>query len=88
MKLTNEEYKRLEDLVYKFPTKYDIGFTKEEEDKLLELFPDINTGKYINALRGITCQIRDGKIVTYHCDILKALICGIEDRDLKYWEWD
>jgi hypothetical protein len=30
----------------------------------------------------------NGELIIYHCDIDKALRCGIEDRDLKLYEWD
>ena len=41
-----------------------------------------------DALMGNTCMVKDGKIVQYHCDIYKAIICGIENRGLRLSEWD
>ncbi len=75
-------------LVYSWPTKTANGFTTEESDKLLEKFPNINMEKFNGALMGNTCMLLDGETIRYHCDILKALRCGIENRDLHLWEWD
>ena len=79
---------KLEKLVYEYPTKYPEGFIWEEQKKLLLLFPKINQDKYWEAMRGNTCIMRDGHIVSYHCDILTALHCGIENRDITEAEWD
>jgi hypothetical protein len=87
-KLTNKEYKELEDLVYNYPTKHKEGFLAEEEKELLKQFPDINKDKYYGVLTGITCQMAPEGIVTYHCDILQALVCGLENRDQTEAEWD
>lgn len=87
-RLTNEEYKKLEDLVYNYPTKNKKGFIWEEQNKLLEQFPDINIDKFNDVLTGITCEMADGHLVIYHCDILQALVCGIENRDQTAAEWD
>ena len=78
----------IRDKVNNFKTTYKEGFIKSEVDSLLKDYPDINMDKFYNALRGNTCMIRDGKVIMYHCDIENALKCGIENRDLYYWEWD
>jgi hypothetical protein len=74
--------------VYSFKTKHKEGFTDSEVEELLKDFPDINMDKFNDALMGNTCMMRDGEIIQYHCDILSALRCGIENRDLRVWEWD
>ena len=51
-------------------------------------YPNINIDKFNSALRGITCMMINDEIVIYHCDIDKALCCGIENRNLSSWEWD
>ena len=48
----------------------------------------VNGEKYDEAMWGNTCGMWDGKFVIYHCDVLKAIQCGIENRDLKLEEWD
>lgn len=88
MALTAEEYSKLKDKVYNFKTKHEIGFLREETEELLKDYPKINTDKFYEATNGNTVQVREGKIVEYHCDILKALICGIENRNLRASEWD
>ena len=85
--MTNTE---LKDLVYNYPTRSKYGFMSDEQKALLEQFPNINMDKYNDALCGITCM-RDevsGDFIIYHCDILTALKCGIENRDMYSHEWD
>jgi hypothetical protein len=74
--------------VYNFKTKYPQGFVKQEIEELLSDYPKINKEKFDDALIGITCMMTNGELIIYHCDIDKALRCGIEDRDLKLYEWD
>ena len=81
-------YCNIDCLVYSYPTKYREGFIWEEQKELLTLFPNINQDKYWDAMRGNTCMMRDGHIITYHCDVVTALHCGIENRDITLAEWD
>lgn len=83
--MTNLE---LENKIYTYKTKYKEGFIQVELDELLKDFPSINIEKYENAFMGNTCMMRDGNTINYHCDVLKAILCGIENRDLKLEEWD
>lgn len=83
--MTNKE---IRELVYNWPTKYKQGFTPSEKEEVLKHFPDINMEKFQNALFGNTCMIMGGEMITYHCDLELALICGTENRDPRYHEWD
>jgi len=74
--------------IYEFKTRYEQGFTNEEVKELLKSYPNINMDKFNDALMGNTCQVIDGNIIMYHCDISAALKCGIENRGLKPEEWD
>ena len=74
--------------VYKFPTKYKEGFVKSEIETVLKEFPSVNMEKFDNALMGITCQMKEGELVIYHCDIEHALRAGIENRELYGYEFD
>ena len=74
--------------VYNFKTKNKEGFVQSEIDMLLKDYPDINMNKFNSALRGITCMMVDNETVIYHSDIENALRCGIENRNLRTWEWD
>jgi len=78
----------LEKLVYNYPTKYSEGFIWEEQKELLKQFPNINQDKYWGAMKGNTCIMRNGHMVSYHCDILTALCCGIDNRNMTLEEWD
>lgn len=74
--------------VYNFKTKNKEGFIQSEIDTLLKDYPKINLDKFNNALMGNTCMMIDDEIVMYHCDIEKALRCGVENRNLRNWELD
>ena len=80
--------KEIQDKVYTYKTKHKEGFLQTEIDTLLIDYPDINMDMFNDALMGNTCMVKDGKIVQYHCDIYKAIICGIENRGLTANEWD
>jgi hypothetical protein len=87
-KLTKEEYKELENLVYNYKTKHEQGFIWSEQQELLKQFPDINMDKYFDVQKGITCQMSTDGLVIYHCDVLLSLICGLENREQTAEEWD
>lgn len=78
--------------VYTYKTKNEEGFTGAEEIALLkeikEIFVDFNQGKYNDAMFGNTCMRIDDEIVTYHCDVVTALLCGIQHRDMYGYEFD
>lgn len=78
----------IKEKVYGFKTKNKEGFIKSEIEFLLKDYPNINMDKFNNALIGITCMCINDEIVIYHCDIEKALHCGIENRNLTPEEWD
>ena len=74
--------------VYDFKTKHSEGFTTSEINELLLNYPDINKDKFYDALQGITGMFKDNDTIIYHCDIEKALLCGIQNRDLYNYEFD
>ena len=79
----------IKNMVYDYPTKSEYGFIQSEINSLLSWFPTIDTVKFDNAMMGNTCMMtEDGKAINYHCDVYKALICGLENRELKLEEWD
>ncbi len=80
--------KNLEDRVYNYQTKHKEGFTKKELEKFVEKYATINMKKFNDAMMGNTCMIIDGEIVNYHRDVLTALRCGLENRDMHSYEFD
>jgi hypothetical protein len=81
--------KKLEDLVYNYPTKNKEGFINEEQQVLIAMFPEMNMDKYWGAQNHITCMMdENGKFIIYHCDVLLSLRCGLENRDVTIAEWD
>lgn len=92
MKLTPEQLKDIDELIYNYPTKYEPGFIWEEQldliEKINETYGKMNMDKYHDVQRGITCQMWDGKMVVYHCDVYQSVVCGLENRDQTLEEWD
>jgi len=77
------------EIVHNFNTTEDIGFTSVEQALLLmQHFDGINMERYYNAMFCNTMAVVNGITRTYHCDIITAIMCGIEDRDMTYFEWD
>lgn len=78
----------IEETVKSFKTNSEFGFTNEEIVELLKLYPTVDIEKFNNALVGITCMVIEGEMIIYHCDVISALYCGLENRELRSWEWD
>lgn len=78
----------LHNKVYEFNTKYEEGFIDDEIKSLISEYPHMNEDKFWSAMTGNTCIMRNGKFVNYHCDILTALRCGVQHRDMHTFEWD
>ena len=83
-------YKYIRGRVYKQCTKHPKGFNDIElgkiKDRIIRIFPGFNNLKFEEAMFGNTCMIVDNKMVYYHCDVENALLCGIEGRDLYFYE--
>ena len=86
--MKKKEPNKIHDLVYNYKTKYEYGFIQSEMMDIVSNFPDINMDKFENAMYGNTCMVIDDEIITYHCDLEKALYCGTENRNLTASEWD
>ena len=86
---TKTDYEILKDKVYNYPTESKYGFNPKEIETLLSDFPNINRNKFNNAMFGNTCMVNErDELIMYFCDILSAIRCGLENRELKVGEWD
>jgi hypothetical protein len=81
------EYEKLQKKVFDYNTKYKEGFIKSEIEQLLEEL-NINERRFYKALGVNTCMLIDGDVITYHTDILKGVVCAIENREQNSLEWD
>ena len=89
MKKTKKEGFNIDKFVLGYKTKHAQGFTDSELKAIKEEFPfEFNEDKFNNALMGITCMVIDDESVVYHCDIITAFYCGVENRGMKWYEWD
>ena len=82
-------HEEIHEKVYSFKTKSNYGFVQSEIDELLKDYPSVNMNRFDDAMMGNTCMLSDdNEIINYFCDVRTALICGLEDRAMKSWEWD
>ena len=71
-----------------YKTSYEEGFSNVEIHIILNTFKNIDRTRFFDALTGITCTSKNEQILYYKHDIEKALLCGIEDRNLTEEEFD
>ena len=83
-RLTSEN---VESFVYDYPTKHVQGFLGKEIMEILEKY-EIDNEKFFDALGVNTVMSIGGEFITYHCDVLKGLLCVIENREQTFEEWD
>jgi len=92
MELTLEQHDEIYDFINEYPTFREEGFLPLEQSVVLQkykkIYPNFNMEKYGEAMMGNTCGMYNGQFVMYHCDVHKAIVCGIENRDLSLEEWD
>lgn len=86
-RLTADEHKELENLVYNYPTKFKEGFRSKEIQVLISEF-GIDPPDFYKTLGTNTGMIKGGSFLTYHTDILRTFICLLEKREPTVFEWD
>ncbi len=75
--------------IYGIETQFEEGFTPEEVQEVLDKVKDeINMSKFNDAMMGNTCIVKDDKMITYKHDLITGLRCGLENRDMHWWEMD
>ncbi len=86
-----DKYSFVEELLDRYPKEHERGFMMSEVEHILLFFSDgdFNIQKYNDAMTGNTGAVTDeGHFLTYHTDLRRALICGIEGRSLTAGEFD
>ena len=87
--MTNKEYSELKDLVNNYPTKHREGFITSEIKQIFKhYYPQFTLKQFGEKLGVHTGMLKDGDSITYHCDVLTALSCLIEARNISVGEWD
>ena len=85
------KYEQIQDLVNNWPTQFEEGLTHLEITNIINTIKVDNNfshEKFDNAMMGNTCMVKDGQTIIYHCDVVKGIQCGIENRNLNVLEWD
>lgn len=79
---------KFKNLILKFyGTKYPQGYTTKELLELIEIF-ELEETSFWKALRGCTGMLIGEDFITYKIDVYHAVICALENRELKNTEWD
>lgn len=78
----------IKEKIYNYPTRHKEGFIWSEIECLIKEYNNFDMDKFKSAMNGNTCMMIDDEIIHYHCDVFKALLCGIEKRNLRPSEWD
>lgn len=87
--LSREEMLEIQQVVDNFKTESTHGFTIEEIDTLIEPYKSrMNMKKFNDAMTGHTCHVENKKVRFYVTDVYTALLCGLENRGFKMWEFD
>lgn len=73
--------------VYSYPCMFNEGFLPEELEAIKKEYT-LDEEPFYDALMGITGILKNGKFLTYRCDVETALICGVERRKINTYEWD
>lgn len=77
------------DIIYNFPTKHEQGFTTFDIQCLLaDYFPQYSSDDLSEKIGVVTCMKIDDEFIIYHEDIINALYCLFENRELNLTEWD
>jgi len=85
------KYEQINDLVNNWPSKYEEGLTRLEITNIIntiKVHNEFSHEKFDSAMMGNTCMVKDDVMVIYHHDVVKAIQCGIENRNLNVLEWD
>lgn len=86
------DMKSVKDYVLSFDTESEHGFNPKELKQVVKDFGGfsvLSKDKFDNALNNITCMVNErNEIIHYHIDVIHALKCGLENRNLKESEWD
>jgi len=92
IKNRNLTSKNVNDFIYGYPTRHKQGFIGKEINNILEKCKinksEIDKDKFYDGLGVNTCMVIGNDFITYHCDVIKGLLCVIEDREQTLGEWD
>jgi hypothetical protein len=78
----------IEEIVYNYKTEHISGFTSTEVLNIKKCFNFINEKKFNVALMGISCTRINNELIIYHQDVITALKCGIDGRNMYESEFD
>lgn len=85
----NELRTNIHNFINDYKTEHPWGFNTSELKDVISNFPDVDMEIFNEEMMGNTGVINtDGDFVTYHCDVIRALFCGMRHRKSNSVEWD
>lgn len=80
--------KKVNEVVYNYPSKYTEGLTIDEIGEILKEFPSVSLEDFKEKLGVVTAIVKDYEVVTYRDDVELAIRCCLENREVKGFEFD
>lgn len=80
--------REIHDKVVGFKSRFTKGLTRGEIEVLLKKFPSVSQRRFFNKMGVVTVQLIKGEVVYYRSDIISAITCCIEKRDINASEFD
>jgi hypothetical protein len=74
--------------VVSFKSRSPKGLTRHEIELLLKKFKSVSQKRFFEAMGVCTVQVIKGEIIYYRSDIITAITCCIEKRDINASEFD
>lgn len=79
--------KNAEQIVLNYKTKHKQGFVRTEMMDFIKKYGFDET-KFCNALGVCTGMVIKGDFITYHSDIITAVMCLLQKRGIRLHEFD
>jgi hypothetical protein len=75
--------KEIKELIDNYPAEYENGLTDIEVKDIASKIPNIDMNKVYNSMSNNTCSVIGTTLINYYSDVLLALTCGIENKDVN-----
>ncbi len=75
--------KEIKELIDNYPAEYENGLTDDEVRDIASKIPNIDMNKVYKSMSNNTCSIINTTLINYYSDVLLALTCGLENKDVN-----
>lgn len=75
--------KEIKELIDNYPAEYENGLTDDEVKDIASKIPNIDMNKVYKSMSNNTCSVINTTLINYYSDVLLALTCGVENKDVN-----